>query len=163
MSFTLYELNNIYLNIIDLIEDGAEPDVVDSVLLNINEELEHKADSYAIVIKNLEAKAGMIKAEEKRLSDRRRSIENNIKNMKSRLEESMILQDKKKFKTDKFSFGIQKNPMSVKIIDENSISEDYKEIVETVKVDKKAILEAYKQGQEIKGVEVNQTESLRIR
>ena len=163
MSFTLYELNNIYLNIIDLIEDGAEPDVVDSVLLNINEELEHRADSYAIVIKNLEAKAGMIKAEEKRLSDRRRSIENNIKNMKSRLEESMILQDKKKFKTDKFSFGIQKNPMSVKIIDENSISEDYKEIVETVKVDKKAILEAYKQGQEIKGVEVNQTESLRIR
>lgn len=163
MSFTLYELNAAYMNVLDLIEDGAEEDVIETVLKNLDDEIENKADSYAIVIKKIESSIDMISEETKRLNAKKRTLSANVDRMKRLLEESMILQDKKKFKTDKFSFNVQKNPLSVKILSEDEISEDFKEIVETVKIDKKAIIKAFKDGEEIKGAEVIQTESLRIR
>lgn len=163
MTFALYELNAAYINVLDLIEEGATPEEMEPVLKNIEDEIDKKADGYATVIKRLEANAKMLADEEKRLYSKRKAFEGNIDRLKRNLEESMVLQGKKKFKTDKFSYGIQKNPMSVRVLDESKISENYKEVVETIKIDKKAIIDAYKAGEEINGAEVIQTESLRIR
>ena len=163
MTTTLYELNDIYLNLLDLIEAGADDEDVQKALENIQDEIENKADGYAIVIKSLEAQNQMFKEEEKRLYSKRKTNEKNIVRMKRNLEETMYLQDKKKFKTDKFSFNIQKNRATVKIVDEDKIPEEFKEEVITMNVDKKALLEALKDGELIDGAEYVQTESLRIR
>lgn len=156
----IYEITGAYLQIQQMIEDGVEG--LEDTLVSLDDALEDKAIGYAKVMKNLEAQANAIKEEEKRLADRRKTLENNIKKLKESLEESMIQVGKKRIKTDLFNFNIQKNPPSVKIIDENIIPENYL-IEQQPKVDKKAILKDLKEGKEVPGVEIQQSEGLRIR
>ena len=61
-----------------------------------------------------------------------------------------------------FNFSIQKNPVSVNITDENILPEDYL-IPQPPKVDKSSLKEALKNGIEVPGAELKQTEGLRIR
>ena len=156
----LYELSNEYLEVLDLLseEDNVE---LNDLLLKIDEEIELKAENIGKVLKSLEGNVAALKDEEKRLSNRRRGIENNIKNLKSYLENEMIAVGKKKFKTDLFSFGIQKNPPSLDISSEDNIPEEYYEL--TRSLIRKDLLKDMKEGLVIDGVSLKQSESLRIR
>ena len=69
---------------------------------------------------------------------------------------------KTKFKGKLFSFNIQKNAPGVSILDEKLIPKEYL-IEQAPVIDKKAILNDLKNGEDIPGVEIKQTESLRIR
>lgn len=92
---------------------------------------------------------------------RRKSIENRINNLKEYLQATMIATDKKKFKTDLFSFNIQKNKASLKILDEEKVPEEYVEYNRTVLKDK--LKKAIAGGLEVDYAELIQTESLRVR
>ncbi len=160
---TLYKLNEQYQELLNKIlyeNVENEEDLTDELAL-IEIEIEEKAENTAIVIKELEADVKKFKEEEKRLSDRRKTLENNIKFLKSNLEYSMKLQGKPKFKTEHFSFNIQKNPVSVKITDEEKALERYKKVVITI--DKAKLKEDLKSGEVFDYAELVQTESLRIR
>lgn len=160
---TLYKLNAQYQELLDKItyEDVENEEDFINELVNIEIEVEEKAENTAIIIKKLEAEREMIRNEEKRLADRRKSIENNINYLKSGLEYSMKLQDKKKFKTEHFSFNIQKNAPSVMITDEEKALENYKRVTETI--DKAKLKDDLKNGVILDYAELVQTESLRIR
>jgi hypothetical protein len=58
----------------------------------------------------LEGQTSILKAEIERLGGRKSSLENNIKAMKESLQNAMQITGKTKFKTELFSFNIQKNP-----------------------------------------------------
>ena len=73
----------------------------------------------------------------------------------------MIATDKKKFKTEYFSFNIQKNAPSLDITSEINIPNEY--YITERKLQKKELLDAIKKGAEIDGVALKQSESLRIR
>lgn len=156
----LYELSNEYLEVLDLLSEKDDIELND-LLQNIEEEIETKAENIGKVLKSLEGNVVALKDEEKRLSNRRRGIENNIKNLKSYLENEMIKVDKKKFKTDLFSFGIQKNPPSLDISSEDNIPEEYYEL--TCSLIRKDLLKDMKEGLVVDGVSLKQSESLRIR
>ena len=156
----LYELSTNYLQIQEMILEGAEG--LEDTLESLNDAIEEKAVGYAKVIKNIEGQVLAIKEEEKRLAERRRSLESNIKRLKENLELSMLDTGKKKIKTNLFTFNIQKNPPSVKILDEEAIPSDYL-VKQKPKIDKKAIINDLKNGVEVEGVEIKQDESLRIR
>ncbi|RWR06715.1 siphovirus Gp157 family protein [Siminovitchia fortis] len=156
----LYELSTAYQQIQTMIEDGQEG--LEDTLESLNDAIEDKAVGYAKVMKNLEAQANAIKDEEKRLAERRKSLENNIKRLKDSLEAAMISSDMKRIKTELFSFNIQKNPPSVFVRSEKSIPEEYF-IPQEPKLDKKALLADLKEGKEVPGVEIRQSEGLRIR
>ena len=156
----LYELSTNYLQIQEMIMEGAEG--LEDTLESLNDAIEDKAVGYAKVIKNIEGQVLAIKEEEKRLAERRRSLESNIKRLKENLELSMLDTGKKKIKTNLFTFNIQKNPPSVKILDEEAIPSDYL-VKQKPKIDKKAIINDLKNGVEVEGVEIKQDESLRIR
>ena len=158
---TLYEIGQVYQNIMDLIIEGADEEALIQALEHIDDELEDKADAYITVIKKIEADIEMIRKEEKRLAEKRRSMDNSIKRMKENLESHMILMDKKKFKTDKFSFNIQRNRPSLKIASEENIPEKFYRVEK--KLNRRELLEEIQEGSEIDGVEVTQTESLRVR
>lgn len=96
------------------------------------------------------------------LQNRKRSIGNNIDRLKRNLEGSMIAIGKRKFKTDLFSFGIQKNPASVNILDASKIPSEYL-IQQEPKVDKKGIIAFVKEHGNTDYAELTQSESLRIR
>ena len=73
----------------------------------------------------------------------------------------MIRTGKTKFKTDRFSFGIQKNPPSIEIWDEYAIGQEY---IKTIyEIDRTKIKNALKAGEEVNGARLHQSESLRIR
>ncbi|MET3616616.1 transcriptional regulator of heat shock response [Peptoniphilus olsenii] len=154
----LYELTEIYNNLLDI---DLNDDDLKSALSNIDDEIEIKADNIAKVLKNMDADIVALKAEEDRLKNKRKSIVNRSKDLKEYLQKQMELIDKKKFKTTLFSFSIAKNRASIDIIDESKIPEDYFNVTRTPM--KSDLLEAYQNGVLTEGLELVQTESLRIR
>lgn len=160
---TIYELTNDYLELLMLAEsEDLDPEAVADTLEGIAGEIEDKAENYAKVMKQMQADADGIKAEEERLHSRRTSIENNIKRMKEALQNAMEATGKEKFKTELFSFGIQSNPPSVAIAEDAVIPNRFY-IPQEPKLDKKKLLEELKIGIEIDGCSITQGRSLRIR
>ena len=163
---TLYELTEDYMRLLDMAEDpDCDLEVFKDTLEGLDYEIEDKAVGYAKVIRELTARAEGLKAEIERLTNRKKAIETNIDNMKRSLENAMIITGKTKFKTDLFSFGIQKNTPTV-IIDEQyieNIPEEYL-IEQDPKIDKAKIKEDIKAGKDLDGIaHLEQSESLRIR
>ncbi len=136
---TLYALTGQFKELLEIIECGdMDPEMLKDTLEGLEGEIETKADGYAKVIKELDGQVSLIKSEIERLSSRKSSYENNIKAMKQSLQEAMIATGKTKFKTELFSFGIQKNPPRVVIDDPKDIPERYL-IPQEPKIDTAAI------------------------
>jgi hypothetical protein len=160
---TLYELTNDYLTLLDMAEDpDIDPQAFADTLEALGGELEMKADGYARVMKELEGRAATMRFESKRLENGYKTIDRNIDRMKHALQDSMVATDKRKFKTDLFSFSIRKNPASVVIDRETSIPPEYL-IPQDPKIDKKAIKAAIDRGDDITFAHLEQGESLIIR
>ena len=115
MSSTLYELTSDWLTLLDILEDGADEEVIQDTLEGLDYEIEVKADGYAKLIRQLESDAAGLKTEIQRMTDRKKTLENNIKRLKDNLQKAMEITGKEKFKTDLFSFGIQNNPPSFRM------------------------------------------------
>lgn len=163
---TLYELTSEYLDLLAMLEDpDVDEELINDTLEALGGELEVKADGYARVMRQMDADAKAIKAEEERLANRRKSLESRSAALKGRLQQMMEITGKVKFKTELFSFGIQKNPAAV-VMDEQyieNIPECYL-IVQEPKIDKQKIKEDLKAGLDLEGIaHLEQTESLRIR
>ncbi len=139
------------------IEEGD----LNAALENIDDEIETKADNIAKVLRDFDGDIEALKSEEERLANKRKAIENRQKHLKEYLQNAMLVLDKRKFKTDLFSFNIQKNAPSLKILDESKIPEDYYKIEK--KLNKNDLKEAVKNGLFEDAAELVQTESLRIR
>lgn len=125
---TLYELTGDYLRLLEMMsEEDVDPQVLADTMEGIDGEFEMKAESYAKIIKELESELEKFRRESERLTARKISIENNIDRLKQHLFASMKATGKLKFKTDLFSFGIQKNggrkPM--RILDDVTIPKEF--------------------------------------
>lgn len=143
---SLYELKGEYLQLLNMLED---PEIEDQIVLDtlegIDYELEIKAENYAKIIRELEGAVEVIKAEKKRLSDKQSKLEVNAKRLKDNLQEAMTATGKTKFKTDLFSFSIQKNGGALPVIvdvDTAELPDDL--VMVTEKPDLKAIGEYLK-------------------
>lgn len=158
----LYELKEAYLNIQQLIEDGGD---YEEVMATINDALEDKADGYARVIKNMEGDIEAFKAEEKRLADKRRTLENAIDRLKQNLFSAMKETGKEKFKTDLFTFAIQKNGGALPVIVDVSTDNLPDDLVQiTEKPDLKAIAKYIEETGDISYAHFGERgESLRIK
>ena len=156
----LYELNQNYQRILDMIDDGAEG--LQDTLESLSEAIEEKVENIAKVVKTLDSEAAAIKAEEERLAMRRRSLEGNAKRLKEYAQQSMELADIKKVKGEVFTLAIQKNPPSLHVIDEGLVPKDYFTVPAPV-LDKKRLLTELKAGKEFDGVVIKQGQSLRIK
>ena len=107
---TLYELQDEYLQLLEMLQDPEiDNQVVLDTLEGIDFELENKAENYAKIIKELEGNIEVIKIEQTRLSKKKSTMEANIVKLKNNLQDAMVKTGKTKFKTDLFSFSIQKN------------------------------------------------------
>lgn len=159
---TLYELTEEFHDLMQMAEEQnlTQKDIEDT-LEGIEYEIEEKAEACAMVIRSLEEDANGLDHEIKRLTYRKRAINNNIRSIKTNLEKTMTETGKRKFKTKLFSFRIQNNPPSTKIEDESKIPEIYL-IPQQPKIDKRSILKDLKAGQEVEGASLVLTESLRI-
>lgn len=164
---TLYELTAEYYSLLLYAEDPeTDPQTFADTLEGLGGEIEDKADGYAKVIAELNSEATKLKAEIDRLTARKRAIEQNVTRMKDSLKQAMLMTGKTKFKTDLFSFNIQKNPPRVVIDDPTHIPEAYL-ILQEPKVDTIGIKNALKSADEAplwEGIaHLEQDEGVRIR
>lgn len=126
----LYELTGEWIALMEMMEDEecAESVIIDT-LESINYEIEDKADNYAKIIKTFKNDIKGIDDEIKRLSDRKLGFEKRIEWLMKNLEECMRVTGKTKFKTNLFSFNIQKNGGKRKLVVDVSVDdlpEEYK-------------------------------------
>lgn len=107
---TLYEMNQSWQEVFELLLDPEVPEeaVYDSIE-GIEAGMNEKADSYAKIIFNMEADAGEIDQEIKRLQERKRMLLKRRDWLKQMLFDVMKDTGREKFKTALFSFSIQKN------------------------------------------------------
>lgn len=160
---TLYDLTNDFITVLEMAQDpDIDTQAITDTLEMIGGDIEYKADGYAKIITQLSANVEVLAAEIKRLSDRKSAISKNIDKMKSMLTYAMNSTGKTKFKTDFFSFNVQKNPPSLVVDDVEKIPQEYL-IPQEPKVDKKAITALIKSGETCDYAHLEQTEGVRIR
>ena len=137
---TLYEIKGQFKELMEMADEcNLTQDDIKDTLEGLDYELEEKADAYAKVIRTLECDVDSVDAEIKRLTDKKRRIQNNIGSMKRSLESTMLELGKKKIKTPLFGFNIQKNPPSVNILDESKVPDNFR-IKQPDKIDRKSII-----------------------
>lgn len=164
--YTLEQINEIIFNLQQLIENGASEEDI-QLYMDSKEvmelELAEKLESYAMVITNIQSNIDGKKFEAKRLLERAKAEENAVKRMKESMQFAMVNAGQTKIKGEKFNFTVQKNPPSLKVLDDAVIPPQFVSVEEVRNIDKKAILAELKNGAEINGVEIQQGESIRIR
>ena len=162
---TLYELTGQYQQIEDQlasVDNAEDAQTVTQLFDGITDAIEDKLLAIARVAKNLDAEADAIKAEESRLAERRRAIENNVRRLKDYAQQNMEQSGIDRAKDALFTISLQNSPPSVRVEDEGAIPRDYY-IEQAPKLDKRSILEALKSGSDVPGVSLHQSRSLRIR
>ena len=158
----LYEIKQEYEVLSRYLEDNdLDKDAFKEAFRTIEGSLAEKSENYVKFIKNLEGDIEVHKVEEKRLSEKRKAMENKVARLKTSLYEVFKEMSINHLKAGTFNLRIQTNAPAVEILDEKQIPEDYK--FYDVKIDKKGILDAIKAGALVEGAELKQTESLRIR
>jgi len=107
---SLYELTANFRTLQMMLEDPeADPQAIADTMESVECEIEMKADGYAKIMRNMEGDISAIEKEMERLSIRKNLLASGVERLKKNLFDSMKLTGKTKFKTDLFSFGIQKN------------------------------------------------------
>lgn len=162
---SLYKITNNFIELMDKAESGEISEVEYNQLgEELALELQNKSSNIIGFIRNSESYIEASKAEEKRLAERRKSIENRMDKFKEYVKQNMEKLNLEKVDTEIGTLSLRKNPISVEIIDEDKIPAEFKTIVQTVKTDKKAIADAFKStGELIEGVKINtENKSLRI-
>ncbi len=136
----LYELTGQYLTLQEMVEDETvDSEVLRDTMEGLDGEIEEKADAYASIIFLLDGNIETLDKEIQRLEKKKKAMKNNQDFLKRNLEASMIAIGKKKFKTDKFSFGIQRNAPSLEIVDASKIPAEYF-VKQEPKLDRKRLL-----------------------
>ena len=164
ISIALYSLSEAYENVLNLI-DEENPDIeILNALTTITDQIEVKAVNIANLIKSLDAEVEVIKAEEKRLNQRREARENASKSIKQYLQSNLEQLKMEKIKTPTRTIYTQKNPPSVEVVDIDKIPQKYLTLIPASYTARKdEIVKAWKDGEEIAGVVVTQGRSLRIK
>lgn len=158
----LYEISEAWRILTETIEnEEMDPEAFKEAFDDLKEELNVKAENIIKIMKNINGDVEAFKAEEKRLYERRKAMENNIQRLKEYLFNSLKAMELRELDAGLFKLRIQNNAPSVWITNEDMLSEDFKSY--EVKVDKKAIMDALKEGKPVSGAELKQGESLRIR
>ncbi|WP_130806487.1 siphovirus Gp157 family protein [Senegalia massiliensis] len=158
----LYELTETYNNILNLLEDDdAEVEGLEKALEQLEEDINVKAENIAKLVKNIESDINSIKEEEKRLRSKKNTLQNKVKSLKDYLYDQLKATGNKKVKTPLFSVWYQNNAPSLEIVDEYKIPDEFIEYEK--KILTRDILNVIKSGLEVEGVNLKQTESLRIR
>lgn len=159
-SFRLYEITDVILN---QFTDKDDDDFDIGELEKWEAAFEHKVESCAAVVKNLTAEADACQEEARRLSQKATVISNRIDALKGYMKRNMEYLDKKSVTAGIFKVRIQKSPMSVKIIDEDSVPEKYKWEFKETRFRKKSIADHVKATGEIPpGVNIPTKTHLRI-
>ena len=125
--------------------------------------LQQKSQNIIGYSRNIELTIGAMKEEEKRISTQRKALENRLTKFKEYVKECMEVNSITKIDTQLGSLTIAKSPISVEIINEDEIPNQFKQEIVTIKVDKKAIADNFKSTGEVPDGVIINTENTNLR
>ena len=157
----LYDLSKKFNALYELAGEAEGEELVE-LFNELHESLGDKLDSSAKVIMQLKADAEALKAEEERLKQRRKTIENNIDRLRSMMLLALKSSGEAKMKSTLFSFSMR-SLASVNITDSSLLTGEYVRTKTIIEPDKKAIKESLDNGIDVKGAEIIYNESLQIK
>lgn len=153
----LYEIKDGFINLMDKLELG---ELTEEEAKDIQKELENalmmKSNNIIGYYQNRKALVDMIDSEIKRLQEYKKTETNKLDRYKDYVKSSMEFLGIEKIETAAGKLQIAKSPISVDILDESLIPDEYKEVVTETKVNKKKIADNFKEnGEIIPGVRIN--------
>ena len=167
----LYEIDN---GILELLEYGFNRECVDEETGEINAELAAKyleelqlergvkIENIAVYVKSLTSEADAIKAEEKRLKERREAKERKAERLREYLKWSMLALHESKFESARVALSFRTSKQVV-VEDINKLDKAYlKEKVE-YSADKTAIKKAIESGETVDGAYIEEKQNLNIK
>lgn len=153
----LYELTQEMEQLMD------SEEVTEDALVAIFGDIQKKAANICQFITCLESDVEAFKAEEKRLADRRRGMENKAKQIKEYLKENMLRLGIDKINAGTFKVALQNSPPSLVVEDVEALPAEYIDIIPARKeVNKPKLKEALKNGK-VEGAFLLQDQHIRIR
>ena len=157
---TLYELKDKYLKLLDLAleEDAA---AFQDTLEALEDAIEDKAENIVCVLKEMEGDINTLKAEEKRLKERRQALEKKKDHLRWYLQDELEVMNIPRLKTARFTISLRDNAPKVNVIDETLIPFNF--IKTAYSVDKKAVKEALENGEVVEGATLIQERGISIR
>lgn len=163
---SLYELSAEYADLMDAYDAAETEEEREEVLARLNlsaDEIVGKAEDYAKLVRMKEEEAKGFKAEAERLTKRKQAAENLVARLKATMLDAMTLTGQTEVNTSIGKWRKQMNPPSCDVLNVDLIPKQYR-IPQPDKVDKKSILDAFKQTGEIpSGVEIKREEGVRFR
>jgi len=157
----LYEITaeqKALINKIELLEGEITEEIENALIINENQ-LQSKSIAYLAVIKNKENFNSLVDEEIKRLQAIKKTNTNLVNRLKDNLLNAINLFGDFQVGTNKF--GIRKSS-TLEVEDTNSLPEKYKVIKVSETADKMALKSALKNGEEIKGVYLQEHKNLKI-
>lgn len=156
----LYQITQSTQQLLEMLSEGEIPedvykDTVDSL------GAENAIDDVVKAIRNKQAEAEAFKAEADRLTEKKQAAEKAVDSMKKLILDYMRATDQKKTGTGLFTVS-RRSSKSCELTDEAKIPEQYL-IPQPAKIDKKAILAELKEGKEIAGARLKESESIMIK
>lgn len=160
----LYEISEEYSHLMSIDDDGEVgfAEAMNEALSEIAQDFEEKAREIVAYRRNLEAEAEAIDTEIKRLSGRKKSLQDKACSITDYLRHHMAATGLKKIDTGLFTISLVPGRPMVEIISDAALPDQY------IKVERKPIkaeiLKALKDGAEIPGAELGTSKpSVRIK
>lgn len=161
---TLDAIENEISNILD-VEDNITDEEYDTYLSYLNDLYKQeidKIDAIGFNLRKFNSKVEFLKEEEKRINNKRKSMEKRIVRFKEYIKNIMIQYDLTKLKGNTTSIYFM-NTESVNVENIDDLPENYVKIKIEKHPDKKAIKQALKDGEVINGVKLLSNKSLVVR
>ena len=148
-------------NGIDLETGEIKPEIMQQLSISRNE-LEVKAVDYGYVIKAFDDEIGIIEKEIERLEERKAYVKKNKEKMKQIVGGAMEEFGITKIKGDTLQLSFRKRE-SVEVFDENLLDEKFKKEKTEISIDKTAIKNAIKNGENVQGAKIIEKNNLQIK
>ena len=169
---TLYELTGRDAELYALLEDTDDEQEIGELLAELSrieeEDIPDKADKYAKLIADADAKGEMLNNEAKKLKKRAEKYASLKERLLNVLLYAMQTTGMVKIPTEIGTWSLRKNPPTVEVTDWTLIPEEYR-VKQEDKVLKNEILKAYRNADDkeafaeaLKGAEITQRESVRL-
>ena len=166
-ALSLYQLTGDWLALAEKLSDmDLDPQTIADTIegSEVQMALEEKVQGYEMVARTMEAPRSFIQAEIKRLQGLDKAIELRAKALRERVQDTMTAMGVQKIACPLFEVRIQKNPAALDLYDERMVPAEFWHTPEPVAdLDKAALKAALKEGREVQGARMTQSESLRIK
>ena len=159
----LYQITN---GLMELnLDEDISVEEKEKLFLELSKELKNKSANIIAYYENENALLDGVDSQIKRLQEYKKIITNRITRYKDYLKKNMEVLGMNKIETELGTISIAKCPISIDIVDENKIPSKYKNVVQTIKIDKKSIIDDFKEtGEIIEGIKINtENKNLRIK